>query len=258
MRMAASKLIETNCFYCGFRLSKRDGAKYNGEFIKFKRFYCSTYCKGRHQVQLREMSIATNEWLYDQYWIQRRSAYDIGRQIGRDGKRVLEWIKLANIPTRKRGSESSNCFKKGETSKFKGMKHTEETKKKLSEIAIKDGRVPGYDHKVNALKGKKGLEVHSWKGGKTPERQKVYSSEEWKNAVINVWHRDDAICQCCFKDHRKIDRSKEKFHIHHIISFQVERYRCDVDNLVLLCEDCHRWVHGKENKYNLFIEEHND
>lgn len=254
--MAIYTYHDVNCFYCGFTLRRRKNRKdNNGNVIAIKYFYCGNYCKGRHQIQLREMSIATNEWLYDQYWIKRKSAYEIGRNIGRDGKRVLEWLRLANIPIRKRGSDSSNCFKKGQESPFKGKRHSNKTKTKLSEIAKNDGRIPGFDHKTNALKGKKGPEVHSWKGGKTPERQKVYASFEWKTAVRSVWKRDDAVCQCCFKDHRDIDRRVEKFHVHHIISFQVEKFRCDVDNLILLCENCHRWVHSKENKYQLFIED---
>lgn len=253
-----SKLIHVECHYCGHELKRRNGYKRDGVLKLNRHFYCSNYCKGRHQVQLREMSIVTNEWLYEQYWYLGKSAYEIGREIGMDGKRVLEWMADSNIPNRKRGSESSNCFKKGHESPFKGMKHTEETKSKLSEIAKESGRIPGYKHKYNALKGKRGSEVHSWKGGKTPDRQKVYSSEEWKKAVVDVWHRDDAICQCCFKDHRLINRDEDKFHIHHIISFQIEKFRCDVDNLVLLCEDCHRWVHGKENKYQLFLGEYDE
>lgn len=221
--------------------------------------YCNNYCKGRHQVQLRELTVVTNEWLYEQYWIVGNTCNDIARIIGRDPKRVWEWMIDANIPVKPRGHDERQRFQKGQPSPFTGRKHSEESKRKMSDIAKAQNRVPGYGYKINALKGKRGPEVHSWKGGLTPERQKAYSTDEWKECVKSVWARDNAICQLCGKDHRDIDRKKEKkFNIHHIISFQVVDYRFNVDNLILLCYDCHRWVHSKKNKDKVLIKEIND
>jgi len=204
---------------------------------------------------MREMCVATNEYLYEQYWYAGKTCNEIAIDIGRDPKRVWEWMREANIPVKPRGHDERQRFKKGHESPFTGRRHSEETKKKISDICKKDGRIPGYGHKVPYWKGKTGEQHPNWKGGCTPERQRVYSSDEWKECVKKVWHRDDAICQCCFKDHRNIDRINDRFDIHHIISFSVEKYRCDVGNLILLCYDCHKWVHSKKNKYKLFLQE---
>jgi thymidylate synthase (FAD) len=93
-----------------------------------------------------------------------------------------------------------------------------------------------------------------WKGGLTPERQALYASPEWVDAVKMVWARDNATCQKCGAHHNTA-KSRGTFHIHHIVSFMVRELRADVDNLVLLCRDCHHWVHSKSNESKLFIKE---
>ncbi len=104
------------------------------------------------------------------------------------------------------------------------------------------------------MKGRKGKETPSWKGGITPERQTVYSSEAWVEAVKKVWERDKAICQRCGKNHNQ-PKARGTFHIHHIVSFEVKKLRTSVDNLILFCAKCHRWVHGKKNVNKEFIGE---
>lgn len=47
--------------------------------------------------------------------------------------------------------------------------------------------------------------------------------------------------------------SKEDLHVHHIVSFAKKELRADPDNLVLLCADCHHWVHSNENINDEFI-----
>lgn len=93
---------------------------------------------------------------------------------------------------------------------------------------------------------------YGWLGGTSPERQKFQSSTEWKAVSKIVWKRDGARCQRC--DVFKNDYLKN-FHIHHIVSFSVESLRADPSNLILLCEDCHYWVHSNANEKGLFIED---
>lgn len=92
----------------------------------------------------------------------------------------------------------------------------------------------------------------SWKGGVTPERASLYSSPEWKAIVPKVWEREDATCQRCGS---KYTHDMKTYEIHHIIPFVYEDYRLDIDNLALLCYDCHRWVHSKKNTNQEFIKE---
>ncbi len=105
---------------------------------------------------------------------------------------------------------------------------------------------------VHWLKGVTGKEHPSFKGGLTPERQSVYSSEKWCEAVKEVWKRDNATCQNCGK-HHNTEKNRGNFHIHHIISFQIKEHQTDSNNLILLCKECHKWVHSKNNINQKFI-----
>jgi len=149
-----------------------------------------------------------------------------------------------------------HSFQKGQENLFKGKKHSQETKDKLSRIALADGRVPWGKGNEPYWRGVTGKDHPSFKGGLTPERQAVYSSREWVDSVKSVWARDDAICQCCGKDHRD-EGNRGNFHIHHIVSFQVKELQTNLENLVLLCKECHKFVHSKLNVNKKFIKEKN-
>ena len=97
---------------------------------------------------------------------------------------------------------------------------------------------------------KTGINNHSWKGGITPERQVFNKSVDWKNAVSAVWKRDKATCQNCLK--KQIYKEKS-FEVHHIISFKYKELRAAIDNLVLLCNPCHGFIHSKKNLDRRFI-----
>lgn len=217
-----------------------------------KNFFCDNTCKGIWQNQQRENLGFTKEWLINEYINNKKSANKIAKEIGRDPKRVWEWIRDYGIETRPRGHDTSHLLKDG--SSFRGKKHTEEYKKNLSKISKEDGRVPWGKNNKHPLKGIKS-ELHpNYKGGLTPERQAFYSSIEWVRSVKEVWKRDKAICQKCGKHHNE-DKIRGTFHIHHIISFQIREFRADISNLVLLCKECHRWVHSNQNINKDFIKE---
>lgn len=196
------------------------------------------------------------KWLFTEYVTKKRTCNDIAKELSKDPKTIWSWLKKHEIPTRSRGGESSSgSFKKG-SKLWVGKKHKEETKEKIKQARLKDGHVP-YLNKdgVHWLKGHKGKCHPSWKGGLTPERQSFYSSEIWSNVVKEVWKRDNAFCQNCGK-HHNTELNRGNFHIHHIVSFQVKELRSELSNLVLLCKDCHLWVHSKKNINNKFIKNH--
>lgn len=194
------------------------------------------------------------EWLQREYVDKKRTANDIAKHEGRDAKTIWSWLKKFGIPTRSRGGESSSgSFTKGHKLGV-GRKHTDETKEKIRKASIEDGRVPWGKGNEPYWKGKTGEQHPSYKGGLTPERQAVYSSKEWVTAVKSVWHRDNATCQCCGKHHNTTE-SRGTFHIHHLVSFQVAELRTEPSNLILLCKDCHQFVHSKENTAKKFIKE---
>lgn len=212
--------------------------------------FCDNNCKGKWQRLQREKQGYTKEWLIEEYINKGRSANDIAREIHKDPKRVWEWIKDYKIPTRPRGHNTDQLIKDG--SLWKGKKHKKETKEKIRQARLKDGHVP---YLVNGQHWLKAYNAHpaTYKGGITPERQGFYSSEEWKECIKAVWKRDNATCQRCGK--WQDDDRENKFHIHHIISFQNKETRASIDNLVLLCPNCHHWVHSNKNKKREFIKE---
>lgn len=182
---------------------------------------------------------------------------DIARQFERDPKTVLWWLRQAGIPTRPRGSDPRQHFKKGLRSGFAGRRHTRESIAKVRASTIADGRVPYRKNGQHWLKDAPPEKNPNWKGGITPERQEFYRSAEWKAACRAVWQRADACCERCGRDHRKLDRKTDRpFHVHHIVSFKVRELRAEVSNLALLCHDCHMWVHSRKNFDRLFLGEH--
>jgi len=93
----------------------------------------------------------------------------------------------------------------------------------------------------------------NWKGGACSDRELFNSSPEWKAVSSKVWYRDRKTCQKC---KNKYTHYLPPFHVHHIISFADSKdLRLNKDNLILLCKDCHEWVHSNRNTDNLFLEE---
>jgi len=192
----------------------------------------------------------TKEWLYQKYETEKLSANDIAKIVNKDPKTVWSWLRKYGIQTRPRGHNQPEGFRfweHGKESPFKGKKQTAENKERIRQLRLKDGHVPYLKNGQHWLR-ETGSKPASWKGGVAPERQSEYSKISWKEAVKAVWKRADAKCELCGKDHRGVDRTKERFHTHHVYSFAEYRYmRCNPDNLKLLCGTCHRWVHSKAN-----------
>lgn len=238
------------CGCCAKQIFRRTW--HPGKHRPITQSFCDNKCKGDWQ---RAQKPYTKEWLTKKYITEGLSADDIALIVGRDPKRVWEWIRDYGIETRRRGTYEKNQFQKGHLI-WVGKTHKAETKEKIRAASIKDGRVPYLTKDgQHYMKGRRGRDHHGWMGGLTPERERVAQTDEWKSAVKIVWARADARCEFCNKDHRPIDRDTESFDIHHIISFQYRPARCAVDNLVLLCERCHYFVHSKANGAKLFMGE---
>jgi hypothetical protein len=196
------------------------------------------------------------DWLYQKYIVEGLSMVDIGHLVDRDPKTIFQWMRKYQIPTRPRGSDPRQHFHAGDPRSFTGRKHSEATKQKIGEQSRARKQVPYLRNGVHFNKGKRGAVVANWKGGITPERQAFYRSEEWKEAVKAIWKRDNATCQRCCLHYGTVDRKTTKrFHIHHIVSFAAVELRCSLNNLVLLCHNCHMWVHSRANVDHQFIAE---
>ncbi len=154
------------------------------------------------------------QWCLSEYEDKGRSAADIGKEFGISEAAVLFWLRKHQIPRR-------------DMSTIRAHKHW------------------GAFGADNPMWNRKGEISPNWKGGVTSERQAFYISAEWKKACSGVWERDNATCQRCFM-HREA-RPAMPYHIHHIVSFADKSLRSDLNNLVLLCENCHQFVHSKRN-----------
>lgn len=214
-------------------------------------FFCDAKsCKAKWQIGEREKLGYTKEWLEHQYIELGKTANQIAKEIGRDPKRVWEWIRNYGLETRSRGSYVLNQFPKGREPWSKGKHLSDETKQKIREGQIKNSHLRGKFGKDHP---RFGLRPKSWKGGIAGLRQTVYGTHKWKECVKAVWKRDDATCQRC--NLRKNNAKEIPFDIHHIVSFEVAELRTEVSNLVLMCEPCHYWAHTKKNQPNQFIKE---
>lgn len=186
------------------------------------------------------------ELLRQLYVDQSLGCPEIGRMFERDSKTVHYWLKVAGIPTRSRGSDARQHFKPGHQARV-GSRHSVESRKKIGVATKLQGRVPYLRDGKHWLKGAEPSANPRWLGGATPERQAFYRSVEWKTACAAVWQRADAKCERCAADYRTANRKTERFHVHHIVSFQTVELRAEPLNLVLLCRSCHLWVHSKLN-----------
>lgn len=237
-------MIEFNCEVCGAFKRKPWSAGMPGTPR-----YCSWDCKSEAQ---RRQKPVDREWLYQKYVVEGLDCTAISKIVNRNSKRVWEWLHDLDIPTRPRGSDSRQQFQKGQRSAFAGHTHTDQTRELVRQARVQDGRKPYLKNGVHHLKGKRGADTPNWKGGITPERQAFYGSLEWKAAVKAVWKRDNATCQRCQKHHNTA-KNRGTFDIHHIVSFECVALRSEVTNLVLICEECHYWIHSKANTESEFI-----
>lgn len=158
------------------------------------------------------------DWLIENYVTLARSSGDIAKEFGVTSAAVQFWLRKHKIPRR-------------DTSAAR---------------AVKAWRITGP---ANGMYGRKGRMAPSWKHGMTPERQAFSSTPEWKEAQRKVWARERATCKRC----RAKPENGRRFDVHHIVTFGVKELRLDLENLVLLCRSCHRFVHSKKNVRKEFL-----
>lgn len=93
-------------------------------------------------------------------------------------------------------------------------------------------------------RGSPGPRNGSWRGGVTPERQRIYKSAEWRELVAAVWRRDRFCCRRCGTGKVR----GRVLHAHHVVPWaEAPSLRRDFDNLLTLCGECHVWVHSLAN-----------
>mgnify|MGYP001588212239 FL=1 len=199
-------------------------------------------------MELNPSPHLNREWLYQKYIVEKLSTYQIGKLVHRNPKNVYDKLTCFGIQTRTRGEtvQQNAWWKQGLPSKLIGRKLSEETKCKISKS--KTGKeYPNLKGKNNGMFGKRS---HNWKGGVTPERQRLYSNGLWKEIIKQILKKDNYTCERCRCTHS----TKNALHTHHIKSWASHpNSRFDLNNLITLCRRCHNWTHSKKNTGRDFL-----
>ena len=77
-------------------------------------------------------------------------------------------------------------------------------------------------------------------------KQLSFSEEARKK----VWERDNATCRICKE---RFNHSQKTFEVHHVKPFRHREFRTKINNLILVCNKCHNWIHSKQNKKSRFL-----
>ena len=153
-----------------------------------------------------------------------------------------------------------NKGKGGYSTAWKGGKHTEQAKQKMSRAHI--GIKPSLEQRRKqslALKGKmpknlkmldnSGSNSHWWKGGVTPANELARKGKEFKLWRKSVFERDDYVCQKC-------SQKGGNLHPHHIKNFSdYFELRFAIDNGITFCEKCHKKFHKIYGLYKNTVEQ---
>lgn len=114
---------------------------------------------------------------------------------------------------------------------------------KLAGIPVRDASAS----KVGRFGGAKNP---AWKGGVTPERQRLYKAGKWVQFARSIYARDNWRCRRC----NRTQSGPRTLHAHHVKSWaENAALRFDPSNLVTLCSKCHRWVHSLQNTQREFL-----
>lgn len=180
------------------------------------------------------------------------STYEIGALVGRDPKRIHEKLKHFGIETRPRGmnlaGKDNYMRQPGVINPFAGKSHSAATREVLSQKATAPR--PHLRGAANGMSGRIGVLNPNYKDGSAPERQRLYSSGEWKEIVREVFKRDNYQCVRCSAP----KTGRRGLHAHHVEPWAGNAARrFDTTNLVTLCRPCHHWVHSRENVERLWL-----
>lgn len=90
----------------------------------------------------------------------------------------------------------------------------------------------------------------AWKGGTSPERQRLYKAGNWRQIVQAIYARDKFTCQRCGAP----KGGPKSLHAHHLEPWADNvALRFDPANLITLCRTCHTWVHSKQNEQREYL-----
>ena len=116
-------------------------------------------------------------------------------------------------------------YQKGHKINF-GRKHSEESKQKMS---------------LSNHKPWKGKKPWNYIDGRSKILGPARSGDNWKEIRMEVYKRDNFICQECGITMNEL---KVPFHVHHKIPF-LQSFDNSLSNLITLCPSCHRRIEAE-------------
>lgn len=158
-------------------------------------------------------------------------------EVGKSSNKVKENIeKLREI-------NKGNKYSVGKRNRL-GIKHSEATKKKISNTKKGRGLVHSIETRLKMKFSQLGEKGTNWKGGITPENKRIRVSIEYRLWREAVFARDNFTCQKCEK--RNI-----YLHPHHIFNFaDYPELRFAIDNGITFCKECHKIFHNLNGTKN--------
>ena len=170
----------------------------------------------------------------DKAWLQSkydevRSIYAMAEIAGCHARTIHYWmrkygIRMHGMTGENKSEESirkSVEARKGKPGSMTGKHHSDETKRRMSET-------------------RRGKDNPNWKGGITEKIRKFRRSKEYMAWVKAVYQKAGGKCEMC--------GAEDGLEAHHIVSLHQDFSRAlDVGNGQLLCNECHKRIHGGEN-----------
>jgi len=77
--------------------------------------------------------------------------------------------------------------------------------------------------------------------------------KKWSALRRVMLERTGHKCQHCTAEETSLRREESWLEVHHIVSVKNEERRLDPSNLVVLCRECHDFVHGRANVNRLYL-----
>jgi len=140
-----------------------------------------------------------------------------------------------------RGTHHPNRGLKIIKEKVSGLKHSDDTKARLAELARGNtnsrGKKKSLEEVIKNSARQQGISVEEWKGFSTKETEIARGSFKKKLLHIECFKRSNFRCDCC--------NNQGSLNAHHLNSWKHHpELRFDINNLVCLCVNCHKQFHA--------------